>query len=192
MKKAIFLFAFIFGIIGFASAQSCSNGGYYGNSGYSYYSNSIDAVGKVNIRKRGFVDRRWVVDAKIIKRQGKRLQLKYVFANGDVMTVMAKNRGERNRHNQGGHFDDDHYDDFDTPYGMGASNNYYVNSNSRGRTGKFDVHCVRLNGRTINNSCGTILIEGGYGRSMSTFVNLDMGRRGKWKGNAKVRRQGRY
>ena len=184
MKKAIYLLALILGISGTAAAQSCG-GGYYGG-GTSYY-NSIDAVGKVNIRKRGFIDRRWVVDARIINDRGGRLSLEYVFANGDVLTVMAKRRRGQGNHHQGfGHNDD--------PYVVGASNNYYYGSNAgpRRANGTFEVHCVRINGRTIANNCGTIRIQNGYGRFAKTFINIDMGRRGIWKGNADVFKGRRY
>jgi len=184
MKKLIFLFALVLGISGLAVAQSCG-GGYYGsNSGTSYY-NSFDAVGKVKIRKRGFEKRRWVVEANIIKGRNDGITLEYVFANGGVLTVM----GKKQRHGGGQH------DDFDNAYANGASNNYYYGASNgprRNRGGTFEVHCVQLNGRTIANNCGTIRIEKGYGRMINTFINVDMGRRGKWKGNAKVRRGGRY
>lgn len=194
MKKAIFLFALILGISGTSAAQSCGNGN-YGN-GSSYY-NTIGSVGKINIRKRNSVDRRWVTEATLIKDRGNKLTLEYILENGDVLTVMAKKNRSGNGNQGNGQYGNNQHgsNQYDDPYILGASNNYYYGASNRNRGnrgGKFDVHCVRLNGRTIANNCGTIRIEPGYGFFSKTFINIDMGRRGTWKGNAEAGKQGRH
>lgn len=190
MKNSIYLLALILGISGTAVAQQCGTGSYGSNGGSSYY-NAIETVGKVTVRKRGYVDRLWVTEASIVKDRGNRMSVEYILDNGDVLTVMMRKKNNGGHGN--GHGNGHQANNYHNPYAVGASNNYYYGSNSgrrNGRFGTFDVHCVRLNGRVIDNGCGTVRIEKGYGRSDKTFINLDMARLGKWKGNAEIFRRG--
>jgi len=187
MKRTILFFALILGMSGFMVAQSCGNG--YGYSGYDYYYtpvNNYNNLGIIKSKFRGHFDRNVVVDARLTPNGRKRISIEYVFDNGDILVVQAK-KGHGHRGTYGSNSNGATYRPRTGSYGTRVGNNYHYNSNGGGLAwGDFQIHCATLNGRDLPVRCGTLTIQRGNRNRVKTYLDLEVGRRGRFTGDVKV------
>lgn len=181
MKKTILFFALILGMSGLAVAQTCGTGGGYSNYGNDYYYNSntngnigYGSLGVINARWKGYFDRHQVVDARLLRTGRQKVTIEYTFDNGDVLEVQAK-RLRGNGHAYGNNRN-----------GRRVGNNYQYNSNRNFGGGDFEIHCANLNGRELPVKFGTLSIEDGSGRRARTHLDMEVGRRGSFRGTVRA------